>query len=361
MSPSLKYVPIFRGRQEELKVLKSFNFGERIFPCLEIIKGPVKPKTFEDTYLPVIGWAKARRVFVDLPVHLKILDEMKPDTLTFLTAITDMKIRTAYLKTLKLLPNKVIPVISTYVHIKGAPGSITAQATALRKIFPVLAFRTFMNTFNRDLPQIQAEVTPQDFIMMDWEESELDDQDGDQMDIVASLARLNCTVIVHRNPFPPSLTNSGLHHGTVIHDIDNCLLNKYSDFGGSCFSDYAGIKKDSVVEGGTISPGFIYYDAIDNEFCGFRYKNGGHKKDQVKPQIQEFETTIVPAVISSDASRRMMASPLKYLSNENSGWQTLKNIEKHLESGLNQAKFKRISMGHYLHCIKTRIENKDFG
>jgi hypothetical protein len=29
-------MPVFRVRQEELKILKSFNFGENIYPCLEI-------------------------------------------------------------------------------------------------------------------------------------------------------------------------------------------------------------------------------------------------------------------------------------------------------------------------------------
>lgn len=361
MSSSLKYVPVFRGRQEEIKVLKSFNFGRRIFPCLEIVKGAEKTKTFADTYLPIIGWTKAQHVFVDLPVHLQPIEEMKPDTLRFLTAIQKMETRIGYIKTLKLLSEKVIPVISTYARITGTPGSITTQARELRKHFPVLAFRTFMSTFNRDFPQIQAELNSKDFVMMDWEDAELDTQDGDQMDIVYALAKLKCIVICHRNPFPAQLKNSELDHGTVIEEIDNSLLGKYAAFGGDCFSDYVGIKKDSVTEGGTISPGFIYYDAVDNEFTGFRYKHGGHKKGQLKPQIQEFETTIVPAVISSDASRRMMTSPLMYLSDGNPGWQTLKNIKKHVESGLNQAKFKRISMEHYLYCIKIRIENNDFG
>lgn len=38
MDSQLKYMPIFRARQEENKVLKSFDFGNRIYPCIEFTK-----------------------------------------------------------------------------------------------------------------------------------------------------------------------------------------------------------------------------------------------------------------------------------------------------------------------------------
>lgn len=38
MSNQLKYMPILRGRAQEMMVLKSFEFEECIYPCLEIIK-----------------------------------------------------------------------------------------------------------------------------------------------------------------------------------------------------------------------------------------------------------------------------------------------------------------------------------
>jgi hypothetical protein len=360
MSTSLKYVPVFRARQEEIKVLKGTNFGPRIYPCIEIIKAP-KPNMFQETYLNLVGQTKAERVFVDLPVHLKRSDKMKEDTLTFLTTIAEMKHRITYLKTLRPLSTKVIPVISTYFHIDGKPGSINAQAEELRKHFPVLAFRTFLQSFDRDLPQIQKHLTPADFVVMDWLDLELDHQDGDQADIVTSLAKLECTVVVHRNAIAPSLKNSELEHGKVIDKIDNSLQHIYPTFGGTCFSDYVGIKKDHVTEGGVISPGFVYYDAVDNEFYGFRYEKGGHKKNEDDPQIEEFETRIVPHVLASEATQRMKASPLNYLTRDNFGWRTLNNIREGGESGLNQAKYKRISMSHYLHCIKTKIENNVFG
>jgi hypothetical protein len=56
----------------------------------------------------------------------------------------------------------------------------------------------------------------------------------------------------------------------------------------------------------------------------------------------------------------MQADSLDFLGDENYGWKIIKNIElgKPLgESGKSAAKFKRIGMEHYLHCIKTKIEN----
>ena len=38
----LKYMPVLRVRQEEVKVLKHFNFEDAIYPCIEIIKEVIR-------------------------------------------------------------------------------------------------------------------------------------------------------------------------------------------------------------------------------------------------------------------------------------------------------------------------------
>ena len=276
MINQLKYMPIFRGRQEEFKVLKTFNFGEEIYPCLEITKElirkeslprtntkkpsiPKKTKIFEDDYIPFINSIKADHVFVDLPVHLEVKRGMNLETLNFLQRVVSRReIRTEYLKKLIPLSQKIIPVISTYLGRTGKSGSITQQEKELRPHFKNLAFRTFMSTFFQDIGQIKPLLKSTDFIIMDWCEIELDIDDGDQNDIVEDLKTLDCEVIIHRNPFPKDFTNSGLDHGEIIGAIDNSLLYKYAEFAGSCFSDYVGIKKDNITEGGVISPGFVF-------------------------------------------------------------------------------------------------------
>src|SRR5258708_6238510 len=128
MGKALKYMPILRGRQEEIKVLKSFDFKDEIFPCLEIIKEVdrqmPKPKngrkqkrnkSFEEVYIPLISTVKAKHVFVDLPIHLKVSTGMKLETVEFLQSVVlKREKRTEYLKKFKILNSKVIPIISTY-------------------------------------------------------------------------------------------------------------------------------------------------------------------------------------------------------------------------------------------------------
>lgn len=380
MSTLLKYMPIFRGRLQELKVLKSFNFGDKIYPCLEIIKeldrvnpkkemdaqislfGQKNGKTFESVYIPLIKSIKADKVFIDLPVHLNQSANMQPPTLLFLrTVITKREKRTEYLKKLKPVASKIIPVISSYLQVSGEGNSISLQEEEIRQDFKTLAFRTFIKTFPQDITQIKKSIKPNDFIIMDFENNELDKTDGDIQDIIEDFKSLNCNIIIHRNQIPQDITMTGLNHDNIVDTIDNSLPYIFKKFAGHCFSDYAGIKKDSITEGGVISPGFILYDAVLNNFFGFRYKNGGHKKDEIKPDLIEFETTIVPAIIASKSSKRMQ---LDYLGADNQGWKIIKNIElgekNGGESGKSPAKFKRISMEHYLHCLRVKISNGDF-
>jgi len=384
MGTLLKYMPIFRVRQEETKVLKSFDFGDKIYPCLEIIKEldrVVKPKkqvtaqvslfeskkgkTFENVYIPLIESIKADKVFIDLPVHLPQSRSTKPPTLLFLRAVvTNREKRTEYLKKFKPVASKVIPVISSYLQVSGEGNSISLQEKEIRKDFKTLAFRTFIETFPQDIAQIKKTIKPNDFIIMDYENEELDKTDGDIQDIIADFKNLNCNIIIHRNQIPKDVTMTRLDHGNMIDTIDNSLPYIFKEFAGHCFSDYVGIRKDNITEGGVISPGFLYYDAVMNSFFGFRYKNGGHKKGEQKPDIIEFETTIVPAVIACKSSVRMEMDSLDYLGIDNMGWGIIKNIElgenNGGESGKNAGKFKRISMEHYLHCLKVKISNGDF-
>ncbi len=307
MSTQLKYMPILRGRQEEFKVLKTFNFEDRIYPCLEIIKEVIrkepksrkgsknppklkKKKLFEDDYIPFIRNINAKHVFVDLPIHLNGTTNMKLDTLTFLrSVILNRERRTKYIKKLIPLGPKVIPVISTYSEVTGERGSITLQEREIRPYFGTLSFRTFLNTFPRDIHQIRDLVQRNDYIIMDWGDTKLDSNDGDLQDIVEDLLKLDCNIITHRNPFPKDITMVGLDHGKIVDAIDNSLLDKYEEFAGSCFSDYAGIKKDNIGKGGVISPGFIFYDAVENNFYGYRYKYGSHKKGEISPNSAELD------------------------------------------------------------------------
>lgn len=357
MSPILTYMPVLRVRQEEIKVLKSFDFGKRIFPCLEIYKElerEASKKTFEKFHLDLIKSIKAKKVFVDIPVHMQQSKRMKKQVLTFLRKISAERLyRTELILKLSPLSSKVIPVISSYFTRTGEPGSIKLQETQLRPIFSNLAFRTFADTFNTDFAQIQSIIKEHDFLIIDLGDLMPNIEDGDDSfsPIIEKLKGFDkCEIIILRSAIN-KITNVSLDHGKKIHSIDNSLLDLFQDYEGTAFGDYAGIKKDEVTEGGRISPGFLYYDATQNSFFGFKGRLN---------KLEDFKNVIVPAVLSSDATKRMKLSGIDYLNNVNRGWQTITAIKDGLESGKSMAKFKNISLNHYLHCIKTRIQNGEF-
>jgi len=350
-------MPVLRVRQEEVKVLRSFDFGDRIFPCVEIYKElerETSKKSFEKFHIDLIKDIKSKKVFVDIPVHMKQLKTMKKHVLTFLRKISaDRILRTEMMLKLKPLSNKVIPVISSYFGRTGEPGSIKLQERDLRPEFSSLAFRTFADTFNTDFAQVQAVVQKNDFLIIDIGELRpiIEDEDDAFNPILEKLAGFNtCPVIILRSAIN-KLSYVSLDHGKEIPSIDNSLVDLYQDCAGSAFGDYGGIKKDDVTEGGRISPGFLYYDATKNSFFGFKGRLN---------MLEDFKNIIVPAVLSSDATRRMKSSGTDYLTDHNTGWQTVLAINGGLESGKSMAKFKNISLNHYLHCIRTRIEDGEF-
>lgn len=361
------YIPVLRMRQEEKKVLTSFDFGEDIYPYVEIFKEferlppkprlnaktkiPREPKHFHEIYIPTLKSIKSEKVFVDLPVHLKLSTKMKKEVIEFLrSVIGDRKVRTEYLLSLNSLSDKIIPVISTYSQRTGEPNSIVLQESDLRVGYDTLAFRTSELTFSNDMNQITSIAQPHDYLFVDLENYDLCKAEDlavlqDMFDYLKAFNK--CNVVLLKNPINNTIKNFELDHGMCIDVIDNSLMNKFEGLAAHCFADYAGIKKDPIEGGGGISPGFIFYDAVENKFYGY--------KGSTRRELIDFENIIVPDVLRSDSAARMQGSSLDYLGVENKGWKIIENIWDEVESGKNQAKFKRISMEHYLHCIKIKI------
>ena len=356
---NMKYMPVFRLRQQEQLVLQSFSFEDRIFPYLEIIKEydrerKNKQKTFDEIHIPLIKKIKSKKIFIDLPVHIRETRGMKGNTLSFFRKIiSNRQMRTKYMIKLNPLSEKIIPVISSYFPRTAEPNSITLQENELRNHFKTLAFRTFIGTFKNDMTQIEKVARKDDYLIVDFEDNTLRIEEDEEVytKIQEKLDTFkNCNIVILRSAISSDLTNVSLDHGKAIKSIDNSHIYQFPNFNSSCFGDYAGIKKDKITEGGTISPGFIYYDAIKNHFYGYK----GKEKDLV-----EFEKTIVPDVISSKATDRMLTAG-DFLDSRNIGWKMILDINNGREKGKSMAKFKRIAMEHYLHCIRTRINYGDF-
>ncbi len=356
MADLMKYMPTFRGRQEELKVLTSFKFGHKIYPCVEILKEADNrrkvPRTFEQIYLPIIRKVSAPFVFIDLPVHYQETNQTSREILEFLLGtIRNRRKRTDYILKLSSLSKKIIPVISTYSIYSNEDNTIIKQEADLRKVFPIIGFRTFAISFMDDMKEIEKCIQPNDYLIVDLLNEEPQLLNSSFREVNEYLKRFEfCKKIILRSSINKNIVNNKLDHGKKVEEIDNNLINTFAAYNSDAFGDYAGIKKEDVTDGGGISPGFLYYDATENNFYGYKGR---------KNELSTFETIIVPDVLHSEATHRMNTSA--FLSDDNFGWAILVEIYEQHESGKSQAKFKDIAMYHYLHCLKMKIEKGDFG
>lgn len=355
MPYNFKYTPAFRSRQQELLVLGSFNFEERIFPLIEIIKEKDRvnnSRPISEIWLSHINAIKASKVLVDLPVYIKDTTSMPTEVVSFnRTTLSNLERRIEFFSMLEPSAQKVIPVVSSLLNKTGETDSITNQIIELRKIFPSVAVRTFTNSLDSDVQEIQDNLTAEDILIYDLDTVQpLSPYVKKQMKTIEGLGAAYKVVI--RSAINTEIQNVKLDHGEVVADADNSLIDLFqTNLHMNAFGDYVGIKKDDMGAGGTISPGFIFYDPIDNLYYGY--------KGEIK-NLAEFENTIVPAVLNSEIVERLSNDDPQFISEENYGYKLLLKIQSGEDSGKSQAKFKRISMEHYLHCIREKIRAGDF-
>lgn len=360
MDNNLIYMPTFRVRQQETIVLKSFNFGERMYPLIEIVKEFDRSrkgdnqKTFEEIHLELIEAIQSTFVFIDLPIYLKQSGAVKDEVVEFSYSISNnLERRCEYINKLSHHRSKAIPVIPSFLSKTGEANSIQSQFALLEPNFDRIAFRLFPLTFKEDFIAVSQLARQNDYIIMDLDTINPFPKSPPLRPIINALKSFNtCCKILLRSAINTEIQNVKLDHGQVVYEADNSQIDIdiLNEFGVNATGDFVGIKKDDLTAGGTISPGFIYYDATENQYYGYRAA--------VKELIQ-FESLIVPAIISSEATQRMLASTPPFVGADNPGYSTLLNISLGAESGKSQAKFKKIAMEHYLHCMQIKIENGD--
>jgi len=358
MATDLRYMPTFRSRQQEDIVLRSFEFGDHMFPMIEIIKPydrkRQEQKSFAEIYLDLINTIKAARVFVDLPLYIKQRGSLKTEVLAFSRGvINDRRRRTDHLLSFAPLSEKIIPVVSSFKQKTGEANTIELQANDLRGTFDSIAFRILVHNFDDDWIDVQRVALEEDFIILDLDTIAPYPSPTLKRSVINVWRRFNrCPQVLLRSAINTDVSNVKLDHGEPVLETDNGLLDMHkAGFYADAFGDYAGVKKDELTSGGTISPGFLFYDAINNEYIGYKGK---------LKSLDEFEKTIVPDVIGSAPAIAMGSDQRAFLSNDNVGWRILNRIRNGEESGKSQAKFKRIALEHYLHCIRQRVEAGEF-
>lgn len=350
-------MPTFRVRQQENLVLRTFDFANRMYPLLEIVKEhdrarkPDVQQSFEEIHTKLIESISAKFVFIDLPVYLKQSGSVKEEVVAFsYSVINNLERRCEYINRLSSVNTKAIPVIASYLLKTGEPGTIERQRSLLSSNFDRFAYRLFPMSFDIDFPIVCKLAGPNDYIIIDLDQISPYHKSTPLRPIVAALKGFNnCCKILLRSAINTEIQNVKLDHNQVVFEADNSHIDTevMKEFGVNATGDFVGIKKDDLTAGGTISPGFIYYDAVENQYYGY--------KASIKGELSEFENKIVPDVLASQSTQRMLTAVPPFVGINNPGYATLLNINNGGESGKSQAKFKKIAMEHYLYCIKTKI------
>lgn len=352
MDTNLIYMPVFRVRQQEVLAMKHFDFGDSMYPLLEIVKEKTRKNdqnTFEEIYSGLINSITAEKVFVDLPIYINQSGSVQDEVVRFSFAvINNLEKRVAHLNLFANI-EKVIPVISSYVLKTGQLNTIADQERLLRPQFNSIAFRIYINSFKEDFEEVINLATENDFLIVDLDKLGPFKTPPLKPVINALKEFTRCKKILLRSAINTDIENVKLDHGQVVMEADNSQIDTdiMSTFQVNATGDYAGIKKDNLTAGGTISPGFLYYDACENQYYGY--------KAEVK-SLDEFDNTIVPAILASSATARMLEVVPPFLSEDNWGYTTLLRISQKEESGKSQAKFKRIAIEHYLYCMRILIQ-----
>ncbi len=348
---NFKYMPIFRARQQEMIVLNEFDFGNKIIPLIEIIKEKDRKNNHRSSfkiYSELVNSIKANNVFIDLPIYIQLSNSTNIEVVAFSRSIIEnLQSRIDYLRLFKGI-SKVIPVISGLTQKTGELNTIITQFDELRNLFPVIGFRTFHNTIEQEEKEIIKCLRPNKDVLI---------YDIDNISITSPVFRMQRPIIgrikaykkiLIRSSINNTIQNVNLEHTKVVAEADNSLIEMFSMYHFDVFGDYVGIKKDNLTSGGTISPGLIFYDPNYNLYYGYKGK---------MKSLDEFKNTIIPAVLNSSYIQTLSRNFPQYI-DHNNGIEIMKSISNGNESGKSQAKFKKIAMMHYLHCMKTAIEGE---
>ncbi|GAB2493363.1 beta family protein [Algoriphagus taiwanensis] len=351
MSSTLKYVPVFRARQQEILVLKETEFGSSMYPMIEVIKEKDRKNNQQtpfEIYSDLINSINSEHVFLSLPNYIKLSNSTQSEVITFSrTILESVSSRVDFLSQFAGV-DKVVPVISSLVNLQGEANTITRQSESLRDRFPRLAFMTNTDSFDADILEIEAVIRlGSDFFIYDLGTvSPTNPIFRKHNRILREDRYQGLTKIIIRSALNSDIKNVGLDHNDVISEADNSLIETFERENFDAFGDYVGIKKDDLTAGGTISPGFIFYDPYDNLYYGFKAE---------EKKLSQFKDFIVPAVLGSVPFVRLKENYPSFIEG-NAGIKLLQDINSGLENGQNQAKFKKIAMQHYLHCMKVWIE-----
>ena len=342
----MKYVPILRYRQEERAALRSLALTAKTMPLIELVKD--KPNAnmkgnFKEAYERDLDTVEVP-FMVDFPVYLPLNASTQDDVRSFLLPLKRDRKRviTRFIE-LSSVAN-LVPVLSYDPYTTYAPGSVAKEAAVLRQNFPRLAFRVHIGHFDDLVADLVGTARTNDIAIFDLDKAPHSNPvlQAKYQKMQRLKSRTGCITVLARAALGAEITNVGLSHGQPIAEADNSLLTMFGTYKFDTFGDFAGIKKDLLQKGGSVSPGLIYYYWTDNCYMGYR----GNVK-----ALSEFRQHIVPSLVASPLWKALSPQHLascpgcKYVAEVHSGNQT----------GANQAIWKRASIMHYIHTMEESL------
>jgi hypothetical protein len=300
------YIPVLRYRLAEKRALKTLGMNnvfssKKIIPLLEIIqhyptgRTPQRPKSFEQVYTEEFqGFSFP--VIIDFPTYINLnANKIEERYRTFLRdTVQYVDIRINYMLRLSKLPN-VIPSITYNPGTSFNPGTLLTQAAEFRKSFKIgiVCFRIFPNAADIILDELKKSVMSGDIVLLDLQGDNYRDSKLDEIYLKLYYIKksVKCKIGLIHSAITEKFQNSTIENGTVIPRLDASLINLFKDLDFDCYSDYAGIKKDLLLES---FRGFItnlYYCSSINKYVGFTAKPSKDPKD--------YAAVIAPSILSS--------------------------------------------------------------
>lgn len=341
------YLPILKNRSVEVDVLRNLvNLGlTQTYPMLELVQQKVRTNArqdYVDEVAELLDQTESFTMFVDIPKMNVPQNVPQPIREFLVNANRNPQFSLDILLRLKGV-NGVIPVVSYNPRGLNVTDIVT-QANLLRKSFNTLAFRVESSTFDQAFVSISTLIRPGDYLIFDiGSASHINPWLKPIYSRIAKEKKnIGFTSIIINSPRTKEVTNLGLEDGKPILTIDNSLRDYYKTHHFDGFGDYAGITDDLPTGGGSISPAGVYYSYQDNVFIGFR-------RNKV---LSEFEDYIAPQIVHSPYWKEYSDTH----HNNCPGCHSIAQIVRGKESGKSQAKWKGITMAHYIYSIDENLK-----
>jgi hypothetical protein len=356
------YIPILRyrlGERTAFKALAEINVfhPKKVIPLIEIVQHynsgriPKVHKSFEAIYTEELGDYNFP-ILIDIPMYFDLsVKKMKDTYKNFLFMNTaDINIRINNLIRLSKLKN-IIPVISYNPLQSYQQGMLSFQENSLRKKFHnrSVAYRVFLNS-KKNLPivllnELKQIIKADDIVLLD-----IGDEKYDSILLNNSYKMLNslkqnlkCYTALINSPIPDKLPSASIINDTPIINLENSLAMQYKSLGFDYFADYAGIRKDNLIESFRGYVTNIFFNSKYNKYIGFSAKPSKDPKD--------FAMKIAPSIIHSEFWT--IYSPEHHCSCPGCMLISTK-VHNEAHPG-NRSTWKAISIEHYIYSIYENI------